>query len=230
MQVCEGGWVWVHARRLTVGQPRRVRAGPDFEKNPRSGFQILSRGRFLSENRSLVDFTGLLGVPGHPSSSGATDPILPTQRIPKGRESDFIYAKMGRCWWVYEIFGGRPCTKWFFSKGKIGQRWRIFGFLMGRCWWLYEIFGGRPCTKWLFSKGHSQFENRLDLMMMMMMMMMMISCWGWWCSFSNRYNDDVVMMMRVYRPFPFWNRSSLNTHFVKWYSSNVLSFGIEGLT
>ena len=33
MQVREGGWVWVHARRLTVGQPRRVRAGPDFGKN-----------------------------------------------------------------------------------------------------------------------------------------------------------------------------------------------------
>ena len=34
MQVREGGWVWVHARRLTVGQPRRVRAGPDFGKYP----------------------------------------------------------------------------------------------------------------------------------------------------------------------------------------------------
>ena len=31
----------------------------------------------------------------------------------------------------------------------------------------------------------------------------------------SRYNDDVVMMMRVYRPFPFRNRSSLSTHFVK---------------
>ena len=31
----------------------------------------------------------------------------------------------------------------------------------------------------------------------------------------SRYNDDVVMMMRVYRPFPFCNRSSLNIHFVK---------------
>ena len=54
-------------------------------------------------------------------------------------------------------------------------------------------------------------------------MMMMISCWGWWCSFSNRY-DDVVMMMRVYRPFPFRNRSSLSTHFVKWYSSIFFIF------
>ena len=55
---CVGVWVgmWVHARRLTGGQPRRVRAGPDFEKNSRSGFQILSRGSFLFENRSLVDF------------------------------------------------------------------------------------------------------------------------------------------------------------------------------
>ena len=81
-------------------------------------------------------------------------------------------------------------------------------------------------------KWTAELENRLCLMimmMMMMMMMMMISCWGWWCSFSNRYNDDVVMMMQVYRPFPFWNRSSLSTHFVKWYSSNFLSFGIEGL-
>ena len=65
-----------------MGQPRRVRAGPDFEKNFQIRFQILGRGRFLFENRSLADFTGLLGVPGHPSSSGATDPILPTQRIP----------------------------------------------------------------------------------------------------------------------------------------------------
>ena len=28
-------------------------------------------------------------------------------------------------------------------------------------------------------------------------------------------SNDVVMMMRVYRPFPFRNRSSLSTHFVK---------------
>ena len=26
--------MWVHARRLTGRWPRRVRAGPDFEKNP----------------------------------------------------------------------------------------------------------------------------------------------------------------------------------------------------
>ena len=31
----------------------------------------------------MVDFTGLLGVPGHPCSSGATDPILSTQKIPR---------------------------------------------------------------------------------------------------------------------------------------------------
>ena len=31
----------------------------------------------------MVDFTGLLGVPGHSCSSGATDPILSTQRIPR---------------------------------------------------------------------------------------------------------------------------------------------------
>ena len=26
-------------------------------------------------------------------------------------------------------------------------------------------------------------------------------------------------MMQVYRPFPFWNRSSLSNHFVKWYQT-----------
>ena len=57
--------------------------GRILKKIPRSYFQILGRGRFLFENLSLVVFTGLLGVPGHPSSSGATDPILPTQRIPR---------------------------------------------------------------------------------------------------------------------------------------------------
>ena len=31
----------------------------------------------------MVDFTGLLGVPSHSCSSGATDPILSTQRIPR---------------------------------------------------------------------------------------------------------------------------------------------------
>ena len=30
----------------------------------------------------------------------------------------------------------------------------------------------------------------------------------------SRYNDDVVMMMQVYRPFPFRSRSSLSTNFV----------------
>ena len=46
-------------------------------------------------NRLLVDFTGLLGVPGHYCSSGATDPILSTstQRIPRGRDPVFIYTK-----------------------------------------------------------------------------------------------------------------------------------------
>ena len=89
---CVGVWVgmWVHARRLTGGQPRRVRAGPDLGKIFQIRFQILcqilGRGHFFFENRSLVDFTGLLGVPGHPSSSGATDPILPTQRIPCDRD------------------------------------------------------------------------------------------------------------------------------------------------
>ena len=28
---------------------------------------------------------------------------------------------------LYEIFGGRSCRKWVFSKTKISQRWRIFG-------------------------------------------------------------------------------------------------------
>ena len=61
--VREGGWVWVHARRPTVGQPRRVRAGPDFGKNPailcQILFQILRAGRLCFENRSLVDFQSI---------------------------------------------------------------------------------------------------------------------------------------------------------------------------
>ena len=32
---------------------------------------------------------------------------------------------------LYEIFGGRPCRKWLFSKGKIGQRWADFRIFNG---------------------------------------------------------------------------------------------------
>ena len=38
------------------GRPRRVRAGPDFEKNSQIRFQILGRGRFLFENRPMMHF------------------------------------------------------------------------------------------------------------------------------------------------------------------------------
>ena len=69
MQVCEGGWVWVHARRQTLGGLGRAAGGRNFSTipdpipqilYPRSGTQIL-RAIFLwshlsVENRSLVDF------------------------------------------------------------------------------------------------------------------------------------------------------------------------------
>ena len=148
-----------------------------------------------------------------------------------------------------ETAGGWCVRKWRFSKRETafaGYKFCSGAFILyserneqlGAMRRKMAIFkeGNSVCRVQLFfrsfhfifrKKWTAELENRLCLMMMMMMM---ISCWGWWCSFSNRYNDDVVMMMRVYRPFPFWNRSSLSNHFVKWYSPNVLSFGIEGLT
>ena len=56
------GWVGVGACVAAEGgRPRRVPAGPDFEKYSRSDptirSQILGRGRFLFENASLVDFS-----------------------------------------------------------------------------------------------------------------------------------------------------------------------------
>ena len=64
-----------------------------------------SSGYFLFEKHSLIDF-----------------------QIGKGRKREFRAAELRFSLHKesYEIFGGRPCRKWLFSKGKIGQRWADF--------------------------------------------------------------------------------------------------------
>ena len=114
MQVCEGGWVWVHARRPTVGQPRRVRAGPDFEKNSaircQIPCQILGTGRLCFENASLVDFQSINEAMGAilmkkavfnkenalRANGFARDPIFSTQRLPRGRDVIFSTQRLPR--------------------------------------------------------------------------------------------------------------------------------------
>ena len=78
----------------------------------------------------MVDFTGLLGVPGHSCSSGATDPIFSTQRIPR---------------WGDPIGGGLRIVS--------GEHVRIVSGEHG------EIIGGRCVRKWRFSKGESAFAG-----------------------------------------------------------------------
>ena len=60
MYVCEGGWVWVHARRWVWGSLAGSGPGRISENIPdmvaRYGSQILSRAHSLFENASLVDF------------------------------------------------------------------------------------------------------------------------------------------------------------------------------
>ena len=78
---------------------------------------------------ALDSDTGVAGFPG--------DPILSTQRNLKEfrvSEISFYLHKEFRAAEIgfslhkelYEIFRGRPCRKWLFSKGKIGQRWADF--------------------------------------------------------------------------------------------------------
>ena len=80
--------------------------------------RILAGRRFLRISPDISgDISGDRGVAGFPG-----DPILSTQRFLRGRDRDFIYTKNS---------GGRPCRKWLFYWGKIGQRLRIFGFWSG---------------------------------------------------------------------------------------------------
>ena len=78
----------------------------------------------------MVDFTGLLGVPGHSCSSGAADPIFSTQRIPR---------------WGDPIGGGLRIVS--------GEHVRIVSGEHG------EIIGGRCVRKWRFAKGESAFAG-----------------------------------------------------------------------
>ena len=69
-------------------------------------------------------------IAGHYRSSGATDPILPTQRIPR---------------WGDPIGGGLRIVS--------GEHVRIVSGEHG------EIIGGRCVRKWRFSKGESAFAG-----------------------------------------------------------------------
>ena len=78
----------------------------------------------------MVDFTGLLGAPGHSCSSGAADPIFSTQRIPR---------------WGDPIGGGLRIVS--------GEHVRIVSGEHG------EIIGGRCVRKWRFSKRETAFAG-----------------------------------------------------------------------
>ena len=78
----------------------------------------------------MADFTGLLGVPGHSCSSGATDPIFSTQRIPR---------------WGDPIGGGLRIVS--------GEHVRIVSGEHG------EIIGGRCVRKSRFSKEETAFAG-----------------------------------------------------------------------
>ena len=165
-----------------------------------SSFWVLEKIEFFSPDISPEH--GVAGFPG--------DPILSTQRIPRGRD---------------RIFSTQRIPRWGDHRGAMRQKMAIFKggnsvwrvqmffkrFLMERCWWLYEIFGGRPCRKWLFSKG--KIGQRLRIFGFFNGAMLMIT-WNLWKFFVHVFLTSLIAQ----HPF-------CKIIFLK-----LFSFGIEGLT
>ena len=72
----------------------------------------------------------LLAYSAHPAILAALAPRIRFSLHKEFRDGE-IRLYLHKEFRAAEIVGGRPCTKWLFSKGEIGQRWRIFGFFNG---------------------------------------------------------------------------------------------------
>ena len=129
---CVGVWVgmWVHARRLTGGQPRRVRAGPDFRKYSRSYSRSCSRSYaeavLLSKSMHCID---LLRRTGRKAKKAKNLDVMGFEPMTSGLEpAPLTTRQLGPClkmvavrrFWRSEqkVLGGRSDQKLQFSKSK----------------------------------------------------------------------------------------------------------------